>query len=189
MTYAGGQLWRGEIPALTGGSVTYTVKSTDPAGNTGTSTSLGYVVTPAPVSYCTAGTSASGCQAVLTSSGVPSASAPSGFVLIAPNAEGAKNGLIFFGTAGRIAQAWGSTTSYKCVASPTRRGELIASGGTAGACDGTFSYDLNARWNQKPSVNPGAGAVVQTQLWYRDPQSAGSPKTAFSDALELTVCP
>jgi hypothetical protein len=189
MAYAGGQLWHGEIPALTGGAITYTVKSTDPVGNTGASATLGYTVTPSPVSYCTAGTSAGGCQALLTSTGVPSASAPSGFVLVAAGAEGGKNGLVYFGTAGRTAQTWGSTSSYKCVASPTRRGELIASGGTAGACDGTFSYDLNARWQQIPSQNPGAGAVVQAQLWYRDPQSAGNPKTAFSDALELTVCP
>jgi hypothetical protein len=138
--------------------------------------------------YCQAGTSASGCQAALEATGVPSASAGGGFVLSADNVEGNKNGLFYFGTAGKSSQPWGSTSSFKCVNFPTRRGALISSGGTAGACDGSFSYDLNAHWAAKPSHNPGGGATVQAQLWYRDPSSSGNPKTAFSNAVQFIVC-
>ena len=68
------------------------------------------------------------------------------------------------------------------MAFPSRRTQLLSSGGTNGACDGVFTADLNARWTVKPAQNPGAGAVVDAQLWYRDAGSAGNPKTAFSDA-------
>jgi len=61
--------------------------------------------------------------------------------------------------------------------------------GTAGVCNGTFSQDLNARWQFKPNQNPGAGAVVQAQLWYRDPLNTSNQTTSLSDAVEFTVGP
>ena len=143
----------------------------------------------APVNYCTAGTSASGCQALISASGVPSSTAPSGFFLEAASVEGSKDGLFFFGTNGRQANPWGNGTSFQCVVPPvSRAGQLIGSG-TNGACDGSFSQDLNALWTAKPAKNPGAGALVQSQLWYRDPLSTSNQTTSLSDALEFTVCP
>ena len=56
-------------------------------------------------------------------------------------------------------------------------------------CDGTFAQDLNARWTAKPNQNPGAGAVVQAQLWYRDPFNTSNQTTSLSDAIEFTVGP
>ena len=138
--------------------------------------------------YCTAGTSSNGCQALLTTTGAPSASAASGFTVAAGSVEGARSGLVYFGTSGKIAQPWGGTSSFKCVAFPTFRGTLLDSGGTGGSCSGTFSYDLNAHWDRKPTQNPGSGATVQAQLWYRDPDGP-NPRTAFSDAIEFTLCP
>jgi len=61
--------------------------------------------------------------------------------------------------------------------------------GTVGACDGAFTLDLNAHWGASPVKAPGAGAAVQVQLWYRDPQSTSGQPTSLSDALELTVAP
>jgi hypothetical protein len=144
---------------------------------------------PAPVAYCTPGTSASGCQATLTSSGTPSASAPSGFMVNAAGLEGQKDGLFYFGWNGKQAVAWGNGTSFRCVVPPTKRGALLLGVGTNGACNGTFSYDLNARWTAKPGQNPGAGNKVQLQLWYRDPGNTSNRTTSFSDALEFGVCP
>jgi hypothetical protein len=191
MTSSGGQVFRGTIPGELSGTIEYRVSSADEYGNTGVSGIDSYVATcdGELVNYCTAGTSSNGCSVVLAASGVPSATAASGFTLSGPSAPGQINGLVFYGTAGRLAQAWGSTSSYKCVAFPSRRTQLLASGGTSGACDGTFSVDLNARWTAKPLHNPGAGAVVDAQLWYRDAGSAGNPKTAFSDGAEFVVCP
>jgi hypothetical protein len=140
-----------------------------------------------PVSYCTAGTSASGCQALLTATGAPSASATTGFVISTAGVEGAKDGLFFFGTNGQQANPWGNGTSYQCVVPPVKRAGTLQGSGTSGLCDGSFAQDLNAFWTAKPAANPGAGAVVQIQLWYRDPQNTSNQTTSLSDALECTV--
>jgi hypothetical protein len=146
----------------------------------------------AATTYCTAGTSASGCRAQIAASGTPSASAASGFQLTATGVEGGKDGLFFFGDNGRQSSAWGNGTSFQCVVPPVRRAGLLPGVGTPGACDGSFSQDLNALWCPtcpKPWHNPGAGAVVQAQLWYRDPGNTSNRTTSLSDAIELLVCP
>jgi hypothetical protein len=145
-----------------------------------------------PTAYCTPGTSASGCNATLAYDGSPSASATSGFTLYANGVEGGKNGLYFFGTNGRQANSWGSGTSYQCVAPPVNRAGLLTGVGTNAACDGAFDQDLNALWCStcpKPGKNPGAGAVVQAQLWYRDPNNTSNRPTSLSDAIEFQVAP
>ena len=103
--------------------------------------------------------------------------------------EGNKNGLFYFGANGQQAAPWGDGRSFQCVVGPVSRGAVLSGGGTTGNCDGTFSYDLNARWAQKPSQNPGAGAVVQLQLWTRDPLNTSAQKTILSNALQFTVMP
>ncbi len=144
----------------------------------------------AGVHYCTAGTSASGCRATLSGVGVPSASAASGFVLQATGVEGAKNGLFYFGTGGRQAGWWGTSSSYQCVVPPVMRAGLLAGSGTPGACDGAFAQDLNVLWTSNSAKNPGAGATVRAQLWYRDPLNpVNSKKTSLSNGLEFDVRP
>jgi len=100
--------------------------------------------------------------------------------------------MFFYGTTGRQASSWGNGTSYMCVLPPRLRGGLLAGIGSSGACDGAFSQDLNARWCPacpKPAHNPGAGAVLQTQFWYRDPMNTSNQTTSLSDAVEVLVCP
>ena len=140
-------------------------------------------------SYCTAGTSASGCQASISAAGTPSAIATSGFALGASAVEGHVDGQFFFGTSGRQALPWGNGTSYQCVVPPVTRAGLLTGIGTHGLCDGSFSQDLNALWTAKPAKNPGAGALVQAQLWYRDPKSTSNQTTSLSDAIEFLVGP
>jgi hypothetical protein len=41
----------------------------------------------------------------------------------------------------------------------------------------------------KPAHNPGAGAVIQAQFWYRDPQNTSNQTSSLSDAVEFTFCP
>ena len=147
---------------------------------------------PGFVNYCTAGTSASGCQAQISGSGMPSATAASGFFLSATGVEGKSEGMFFFGTSGRQASPWGNGTSFQCVQPPAHRVGLQKGVGQVGKCDGQFSRDLNANWCPtcpKAHHNPGAGALVQAQLWYRDPSSTSNQTTSLSNALELGVGP
>jgi hypothetical protein len=141
------------------------------------------------VTHCTVGTWASGCQALLSATGSASASAASGFTLQAGTVEGAKDGLFFFGTNGQQANPWGNGSSYQCVVPPVVRTQLLTGTGTNGLCDGALSLDMNAVWTNQPNKNPGAGATVQAQLWYRDPLSTSNQTTSLSDAIEFGVTP
>ena len=98
--------------------------------------------------------------------------------------------MFFYGVNGRQAQPWGNGSSFQCVVPPVRRAAITAGG--QGVCGGIFAQDLNARWCPScshPHHNPGAGAVVQAQLWYRDSQSPSNQTTSLSDGLEFTVGP
>jgi hypothetical protein len=110
-----------------------------------------------------------------------------GFSVSASNVEGSKDGLFFFGVNGRQAVSWGNGTSYQCVTPPVSRAGLLKGTGTNGLCDGSFTQDLNARWQAKPSTNPGAGTTTQLQLWYRDPNNTSNRTSSMSDALEFDV--
>ena len=108
----------------------------------------------------------------VTANGTPSASLSSGFDIVVSSVEGQKDGTLYFGTNGGQVNPWGNGTSFQCVVPPVKRGGLLTGTGTNGGCDGAFSQDLNARWCStcpKPLHNPGAGAVMQAQMWYRDP--------------------
>jgi len=52
-----------------------------------------------------------------------------------------------------------------------------------------FVCDLNAHWTSHPNQNSGAGALVQAQLWYRDPFNTSNQSTSLSNAIESSVCP
>ena len=147
---------------------------------------------PPVVAYCTAGTSASGCRATMSTTGVPSATAASGFALSASNVEGGKGGVFFLGVSGRQSLAWGGGSSFQCVAPPISRLGVLPGNGARGTCDGSLGLDLNAAWCPgcpQAAKNPGPGAVVQAQLWYRDPLNSSGPTTSLSDAIEFTVGP
>ena len=142
-----------------------------------------------PYPYCTAGKTTNGCAARLCSTGSPSATAATGFVVSAENVEGDKLGLLYFGANGQQATAWGNGGSFQCVVPPVVRAGLTSSGGIAGTCSGTFSFDLNQLWTQQPHKRPTAGTVVQAQLWFRDPGNTSNQSTSLSDALRFPVAP
>ncbi|MCE9596216.1 MAG: hypothetical protein K8S98_18655 [Planctomycetes bacterium] len=141
-------------------------------------------------SYCTAGTTTNGCEAHLWASGAPSASGTGSFTLTATNVEGKKPGLFFYGVNGGQALAWGTSSSFLCVKSPTKRFAVQNSGGTAGSCNGVLTTD----WNAFLAAHPGAlgapfsaGKQVWVQAWFRDPPS--SMNTALSNGLTFFLCP
>ncbi len=185
--------WYGKfsVSFVGGGTSSTALKSWLDPDNTGTLkvNTLSSNCSGVVLRYCTAGTSASGCQPQVEGIGLASATAPSGFVVTASRVEGKVTGQFFFGTNGRQANPWGSGTSFKCVVPPTERVGVLSSGGTNGACDGTFSQDLNTRWTANPKLNPGEGSTVQLQLWYRDRNNTSNQTTSLTDAIEFVVCP
>jgi hypothetical protein len=195
MRFAGGQMFRGEIPGTLVGTITYRVSAADEHNNTALSLSKSYVSSGAclsqPVQYCTAGTSSNGCSAILTSTGTASATASSGFVLTANTVPGQRSGLFFYGISGRLAAGWApGSTSLLCVKPPVQRTIVSNSGGTLGSCDGQISMD----WNAFMYANPFAlgqplqvGQVIDAQAWYRDPPAPGT--TNLADGIEFAVCP
>ena len=192
-----GSIGSGRITSYAGLSVgvhQISATATDSDGQTSTDTQAVTITARSlpgegTVVYCTAGTSASGCQASMTTAGTPSATAPSGFTFDVTNLEGQKDGIFFFGTNGQQANPWGSSSSFQCVVPPVSRAGLQSGSGTTGFCDGNTTQDMNAYWTSKPPKNPGSGAVVQAQFWFRDPQNTSNQTTSLSDAVQFTVQP
>lgn len=148
----------------------------------------GYYLPTAPISYCSSGTSTHGCVPSLVVSGTPSQSFLWPCTVSAVGLEGQKSGMIFYGTRGKVALPWGSSTL--CVKPPTQRSAAASSGGSLNACNGTLVFDWNAFRNLNPSAlgQPfAAGESVFLQGWYRDPPS---PKaTNLTDAIVMTHLP
>jgi hypothetical protein len=150
--------------------------------------------TPQPFNYCTAGTTTNGCLASMSATGTPSAAATSGFTLTCSQAEGLKQGIIFYGNLGQAAVPWvnglGQGNSFLCVKAPTQRTGAVTMGGTLNLCDGSMSVDFLAYCAANPGAigNPlAAGQTFNSQAWFRDPPS---PKTTnLSDGLQWTMVP
>lgn len=144
-----------------------------------------------PVVYCTGGTTTSGCVADITAIGTPSAIQPSGFTLSVGPVEGQKQGLIFYGGAGRVSAVHApASTSMLCVKAPTQHTGAANSGGVAGTCSGAFALD----WLDYLSTHPNAlgvpisaGEMFNAQAWFRDPWAPGM--TNLSSAIEFIVLP
>jgi hypothetical protein len=162
------------------------IRAVDKSGNAGTTVHLGpflYDATPV-TTYCTPLTSSSGCVASMGTSGTPSLSNPGGFTVTVTNMEAAKPGLLFFGTTGQnSAPFFGGTL---CVAAPIYRLGVKNLGGAAG-CSGTISYTLSNFLASPGGSFVVAGALVRSQVWYRDPPAAQT--VGLSGGLEFLVCP
>ena len=147
--------------------------------------------------YCTAGTSRIGCTIKLSSFGAPSATATSGFVVGAGSVPGATTALAFLGTGGRSFTPWvspgGSVTSFRCFQPPAfRLTKPLALSGSGSACNSVVAVDVNSQWCPtcpRANVNPGEGAMVQLQIWIRDPNNLSNTHSVLSDALEFCVGP
>jgi hypothetical protein len=140
---------------------------------------------PPPVSYCTAKVSSAGCTPAMSFTGSASAASAAPFSLSASSIINNRFGLLFFGLTGRAAFPFQGGTL--CVLPPTRRTLTQLSGGspTGTNCTGAFTLDFNAviQSGLEPGLSP--GVRVNSQYWYRDPQSASS--TGLTDAIEFGI--
>ena len=135
--------------------------------------------------YCTAKVNSLGCSPAIALPVAPSASAASGCMLSTSNVIGNKNGLYFHSTSGASGAPFHG--GFLCVKSPTKRHAVQASGGTGGACNGSFSEDLNAYIASGADPALFAGAQLWVQTWSRDPGAAFTD--SLSNARTATICP
>jgi hypothetical protein len=147
-----------------------------------------------PQAYCTAKTSSNGCVPRVTFTGMPSATASSGFVVRASALRNQKNGLLFYGVSGAVANPFQGGTM--CVAAPTVRTAAQSSGGSASGddCTGAFALDMNAYAAGALGGSPlsalqAVGTAVYCQFWGRDPGFAAPANTMLSNALRYVVLP
>ncbi|MCY3001538.1 MAG: hypothetical protein NTV21_07020 [Planctomycetota bacterium] len=142
-------------------------------------------------SYCDAGVTWNGCAAQLSATSAPRLGGVGSCQLVVDGVEGQRTGLIFYGLASQwLPWCVSGGTSHLCVSAPLVRTPVQGSGGTAGACDGTFSLD----WNAFQLANPdtlgapfAAGQSVNLQAWFSDPTACRG--SSLSTALRLTCVP
>jgi hypothetical protein len=148
---------------------------------------------PWPTMYCTAGTTTHGCSAGIAANMNPSISFANPCDITITSVEGLKTGILFYGidNTGFAPGPWAiGSTSLLCVKQPTQRTPIQNSGGTFGACDGSYLLDWNAYQTAHPFAlgNPwSVGGKAYAQAWFRDPPAVKA--TNLSNALELTYFP
>ncbi|HUR28738.1 MAG TPA: VCBS repeat-containing protein [Planctomycetota bacterium] len=195
MDWSGAQVFRGEIPGLLVGAITYRVRASDESGNSGVSATLGFTATPcdgSPFVYCTAKTNSCGATPAISFTGAPSLAATSGFTIEASGARSGRPGLLLYGPNGPASVPFEG--ALLCVAPQgIRRGPAgLSNGGTPGPlCDAVFRLDFNAFASGNAGGNPAPflhtlGQRVDVQWWGRDNTAIGS---FLSNALQFNVCP
>ncbi len=146
---------------------------------------LAYVPTPASVcgTYCTSSTtSIAGCAASMSCAGTPSLGAASGYTVTAsPGPGGGNLGILY------ASKVWGATTpmgtGFICGAAPVLfRSAAKSGGGTAGACNGAWTFSLADI--QASGISLVANDQAWVGIWFRDPPSFG-----LSNGLSFVAVP
>ncbi|HVS17963.1 MAG TPA: VCBS repeat-containing protein, partial [Planctomycetota bacterium] len=145
MSFSGGQVFRGELPASAVGNVRYRVRSIDPQGNVGQS-NLKAIDTSGgcsgqPATYCAAKLNTDGCVPRIEFEGAPKVGGTTSFVIRGLDVLAGQTGLLFYSKAGPgSAPFFGGTI---CIGNGILRTPGQVSGG-AGACGGAYAFDFNA---------------------------------------------
>ena len=180
--------------SVTGTMVWYVLGAMD--DDNGTDAGAVYAfLSPRHWSYCTAKVNSCGGTPKITHTkgGYATASETSGFPLVSTGANEGKIGLLLYSDAGRrLPAAPFPGGGFLCVNAPIGRTvALVASGGTPGLCDSSFSIDMNAFAHGLLGGNPKPyllvpGTAVGCQFWGRDTVQNGIYVT---EAWEYKVIP
>ena len=140
------------------------------------------------VSYCQAKPNSIGCVPDLVPQGLASPTASSGYVVSATNVRNRTMGRLIYSVNGPASLPFAGGTL--CVSAPWKGTSIVTSGGAAKPvqdCSGTWSYDLNAHFTNKPG--PQAGDTVHCQWIGRDRGFAPPDNYALTAGLEFTMVP
>ena len=157
----------------------------DPDGSRADMGALPFDASYAPfTTYCTAKINSLGCVPAMDALNSASLSSGRPFWVRCGNQLNQKNGLLFYGFAPKNTPYQGG---YLCVQSPTRRTQVLNSGGNVGVddCSGLFEFDFNALIQSGSDPLLELGTEIFCQWWARDP--ASSFGTNRSDALRFTI--
>jgi len=192
MVYAGGNLFRGEIPGNLTGLVSYRVQSSDLYGNLGVSAVRSYVSDGGGVStFCVSKPSSiAGCVPSLYGPGTSlSKSGGSGSydVVAAPVPGGGNPGILIFTVKGLLGSPANTPFGQLCLSQFLRASAFPAvPGGTSGSCSGVYKWNFGGAVAASPAVT--AGSTLHAQGWYRDPANSGGAN--FTEAIgAITVTP
>lgn len=162
------------------------VRAIDALGNASTTFHAGpySVMTAGGWSLCTPKLNSQFCLPTMSMTGRLSATGQDDLHLLASNVINNKSGLLFWGFAETAQPFQGG---LKCVAQPTIRTGLLASGGNAGPndCSGVFDFAFTRAYANASGFNA-PGSVIFAQYWYRDP--GDSFGTGLSDAMAVVMC-
>jgi hypothetical protein len=103
------------------------------------------------------------------------------WAITASGVQGMRSGLLIGGLSGPAAIPFSGGTL--CVFPPQKRGLIMPSGGTQGACDGAYQLVVNDL-SFPQGFDAGPGRTAWYQWWYRDPPSPTGP-IGLSNALEV----
>jgi glucose/arabinose dehydrogenase len=146
--------------------------------------------------YCTAKTSSIGCTPTIASTGSATLATEDDLLVTAAGINGQSKGVLLFGTRvnptpatssgsfGTFGSSLGGTQF--CVLAPGVVGRK-SSGGTAGACDGSYLFRLTHSFLAKSGLGPCEPLYLQ---WYfEDPTHPDGTGTGHTGALELLMGP
>ncbi|MDP6764136.1 MAG: S8 family serine peptidase [Planctomycetota bacterium] len=142
--------------------------------------------------FCAGKLNSCGSLPSISSSGQSSASATSGFVVVGSDAHAGEVGILAYTHAGAAYPPLPFFGGGLCLRFPLRRGPIVPTGGTPGACDGSLSLDLNAFASGNAGGVPAPflllpGTTVHCQWWGRD---SGDPFGVYlTDRLGFVVGP
>jgi ELWxxDGT repeat protein len=152
-----------------------------------------HTLAPEPATiYCTAKVNSCGGVPAIAQCGKSNATATAGHCISATGARQGKIGLLIYSDQGPRVPAVPFQGGLLCFESPVKRSSLqLSSGGSPGACDATFTIEMNAfaaglLGGVPQSYLTTPGAQIECQWWGRDTTQNGS---FLSDALGYVVGP
>lgn len=149
-----------------------------------------------PQRYCVGKLNSLGCKAKISWEGyAQAAGGQDNFYIRAENLVGQTTGMLTWsltpnptgaGAGGNLAIGSSPFGMRRCLLNATTSG-VLATGGTAGSCDGTFDFLFSQQLMLDNGL--GVGTTVYAQFVYSDPAHPDGSGIGYTDAISFSICP